>query len=132
MKVLGIDPGKVTGWCVVVRKSGSAPNPIASGEIELDEGIKAFMFVILNHRPNQAVVEGVIKTGQMSDAKHVQVQAFERAMIACELAISKDVPVDVQIPEVTKKCPVKVPREVKGRHARDAYRVAAAWLLKGK
>jgi hypothetical protein len=133
MKVIGIDPGKTTGWCVVVKRPGSAPAPIASGEWAFDEGIKPMLFTLLNHRPDQAVIEAVIKSGVMNIDKHVQIQSFERAMIACEMARPSKIPTAVQSPEITKKCPVEVPNsEVKGRHARDAYRVAAAWLLKAK
>lgn len=130
MKVLGIDPGKTTGVCVVVNRPGSPPYPLASGEYKFDTAFNELLQLIRIHRPNTAIVESVVKTGTLNVDKHMQIQAFERAVLACGLASIKKVPVVIQSPEHTKKCQVVVPPEVKGRHARDAYRVAAAYLLK--
>ena len=132
MKIMGIDPGgKTTGICVAVDKPKSDPAPIYSNEYSLEDSYHGIRSAVTVHRPDVIIIEDVVKTGQMNTDKFNQVRAFERAFIAGSTApAGKKIQINTISPQHTRACKVEVPKEVKGRHARDAYRVATAWSYK--
>jgi len=124
MIIIGVDPGKTTGVCVSDLTNNKL-TPVFSYEDDISavqETIQKAERVFED--PVVVVVEDVVKTGRMNKDKFDQIVAFDRARTA-----TKGEAVIIP-PEATKKHKVKPPKIVKGRHARDAFRVIIAYLIR--
>jgi len=126
--VIGIDPGKTTGVCVVLLKKSGKVDAINSKELSLGnlarELSEIYCKMALAYAHSLSVViEDVVKTGRMNKDKFDQIVAFERA---CNMVDYKQ---KVIQPENRKRHNIKVPKQVTGTHARDAYKIAVAYML---
>lgn len=138
MIILGIDPGKTTGWCAVMTIAATEnPIPVSWGQFGITEDIeKLLSTIITKHKVEVAVVECVVKAGRMTRGKIDQLEAYNRIVTVLngntrtKLSVAgKSVLTIVQIPPQTRKIVRSVPREIRGIHARDAYRQAVAYWL---
>lgn len=126
--VIGIDPGKTTGVCVVLLKKSGKVDAINSMELSLGNLARElselyYKFGWAYSYSLSVVIEDVVKTGRMNKDKFDQIVAFERA---CSTVNYKQ---KVIQPENRKRHNIKVPKHVTGTHARDAYRIAVAYML---
>lgn len=126
MIVLGIDPGGTTGFAVVQRDGF---RPLVTGELPLENLFTTLKKIITEHQPDKVVIEDIVKTGLLNSGKFSQIRAFEQTILACAHADrGKGFSYALQPPESTKKFRKDLPQGVKGKHARDAYKVACIWM----
>ena len=134
IKVLGVDPGKTTGICVVEMEKNYGHSPVFWQQLKLDE-LAQFLKGIIDYYRNQikmVAVESVVMSGILNKDKFEQIRAFDRSIyIVTQEFYADDIkPKVVTIaPESRKAARVRVPKEVKGVHAKDAYRVAVSARL---
>lgn len=143
MVILGIDPGKTTGWALL-KFAGYSSNTflssVESGQITCDDSYKdyALWTLLLRRNATTIAIEQVIQFGHLNKAKITQVVAQERILLAIH---NRKVTVPagkinvIYIPPQQTKLyskigKLKVPNTVTGKHARDAFRVAALAKIK--
>jgi len=83
------------------------------------------MFIISEHI-ELIVMESIVQSGYLSKEKVSQIRAHDRVLC---LAERRRITLEEVQPQAVKQI-TEVPREVQGNHARDAYRVVAAYLRK--
>ncbi len=122
MKVIAFDPGKTTGYCVMKFSSVDDPVILDFGElskVELDK-------VKLEHLVAGAefvVVERAVLTGRVNEDKVDQIRVTERIGFVCGERIQWVSPEE-------KKLITDIPKEIKGNHARDAYKLLKVWTMR--
>jgi len=130
---LGVDPGGTTGWCLLRIKLPFSPDKIEvvdSGQI--GEGYDEWtnFFKSLEHRHIDEVwIESTIMTGYLNRGKKVQICATDRVSYWAHTTGKEGgfvPPVERKTLGGLLKCPVFV----KGGHARDAFHIALAGIVR--
>ncbi len=119
--VLGLDPGKVTGVCIVkISSCKTYQKPYYSTEVPLDK-LTADMIdnVVTSYRVDHVVIEDVVKSGHLSKDKFNQIRAFDR----CYQGVRKAGIEPTIISPETRKRGRKAPKGVKS-HVKDAFLIA--------
>ncbi len=124
MILLGVDPGVTTGYCVVdVNYKGIFVREAA----HLNHNISLsgwYKYLVQKYRPEAIIMESAVPTGLLNEEKRVQLSAMDRLVVVAD---ETETPLGFVTPERRKR-EKHVPAEVKGAHARDAYRVVVAYL----
>lgn len=132
MRIVGVDPGVTTGLCICTFKDGADGftfNTTDFYEIELSYDFSDRVDMILaGVRPTLVVIESVVQSGHLSREKIQQIRAHDRTIVAAHKRGIKVVEVQPQATKLIRK----VPDQVKGNHARDAYRVVMAYFAARK
>jgi len=126
MDIIAFDPGKTTGYCIFRLDPVEDPVLFDWGEID-DELVDQWNLSRLVQQ-NTVISESAVLTGRLNEDKVKQIQITERIRF---FANSVGKQVHWVTPE-SKKLVKDVPDQIEGEHARDAYRVAKAWLLRRK
>lgn len=84
--------------------------------------------ILAGVRPTLVVVESIVQSGYLSREKVQQIRAHDRTIVAANKRGIKVVEVQPQATKLIRK----VPDQVKGNHARDAYRVVMAYFAARK
>ncbi len=128
--ILGVDPGVTTGLCAVMCTLKGTTVDVESSEamyleIVIDDSFSEYILDLLQStKPDLVVIESVVASGFLNREKIQQIQAYDRVLVA---AHSLEIPTQEVLPQAVKQIK-DVPKEVKGNHARDAYRAVAAYL----
>lgn len=126
MKIVGFDPGRTTGYCVisVSRKGESDPMIVSVGTLDLDDHLTNKVWHILAvHNPSLIVIEDVISKGYLSNDKTDQIRAHDRIYTEAK---NRKAQVVTLSPEVRKRLGIKAPSGLSSDHERDAYKIAVA------
>ena len=134
--IVGFDPGTTTGFYKAKLELNN--NNIVLGEHiehgEIHNSMPDFESRILNliRDVDKVVIERAVMTGVMNRDKVTQLMVTERIIAIIEiygeiLADKSKILIEKLHPETKKLCN-NVPNEIKGGHARDAYRILAAHL----
>lgn len=127
MMILGVDPGQTTGVCILDVDGDKAygvslvlSDQLCYGEAsELD-------FLILTPELEVVVMESAVHHGKITSGKVYQLKVMGAVEYLCSIY---GIPLEYITPE-QRKLHTKVPDEIKGPHAKDAYRLAATYILK--
>lgn len=122
MFVVAFDPGKTTGYCVVKLGKTDDPEIINWGEIS-KPALSKKVLQNLTRGCTDIVVERAVLTGRLNEDKVDQIRVTERIDFLGEGKVRKVSPEE-------KRLVKDVPKEIKGDHARDAYKLLNAWLLR--
>lgn len=135
MKVIAFDPGETTGVVTAIVKPKSQSIHVVDWfEVGLTEDLdKLYAYLqsqIKIARPNKdtiGLVEKVVKSGHLSGDKFNQITAFS----ICKLALQSEGIHVVEIaPDATKSVTTKTPKDIKSKHAKDAYRLVNVYMDK--
>lgn len=129
MRIIAFDPGESTGFCGI-RANNKHVTVFTQGELSLAEfNAGTVHFMLQKHAPDAVVIEGVVATGRLNQAKFNQIRAFDRAQNGAASYLNQG-SIAIMPPETRKHHQVNVPDSVSGSHARDAYRIGVAFLIK--
>lgn len=130
--IIGVDPGVTTGLCIC-RVSPDQDSP---GEyvVSVEGFIETSLLDIFEHMDTAisnldaelVVIESIVHSGYLNKEKVTQIRAHERAVT---MADYWGIPVEEVTPQEVKRITC-LDSDVKGNHARDAYRVIMAYLVK--
>ena len=136
MRIMGIDPGRMTGM-VVVDLAGDVLDVVYYDEIMLEPvGYRPFNLLlsyVVQYHPDIVVIEDVVVSGPFNKDKFDQSKAFMMAYLATNTGLAGVYPtpsVAYIPPEVRKRVTLDIPEKmvVKGNHARDAFALVIAYL----
>ncbi len=128
--IMGVDPGGTTGICicrlgeqeiVVVYHGQWKLQDLITGNWSAGNQLCGLMSTV-----DITAMESVVASGMLTAGKIDQIKAEDRIFVESSL---RNIEVAYITPEERKRVK-QVPKEVKGDHARDAYRVAVAYLWK--
>ena len=125
MRILSIDPGGNTGLCVISLANGKVK--VEAWDTISDNTQFDWIKYIDKHIPHVLVMESMVAHGKLTRGKIDQIKAMG---IVEWIAYRKHVsPIEYITPEERGRIN-KVPADIKGDHARDAYRVGVAYAVK--
>ncbi len=118
MIVLGIDPGKTTGLCWIPTTGGSIGKQVVYPNIfQMLPGICGSDVVVM---------ESAVKHGSLTEGKVSQLMVMGAVEYLCA---TEGLDLIYITPEERGRVK-KVPSHIEGVHAKDAYRVAMAYLIR--
>lgn len=136
MRIFGVDPGLTTG-VTIIDVIDDVVEVLYTDEILLEPvGYRAFNLLcslVIQYRPDIMVIEDVVLHGPFNKDKFAQCKAFWQAYLATNTFLwgsHPNIPVACVSPEFRKRANLSLPvlSFIKGKHARDAFAVAVAYL----
>lgn len=137
MIVLGIDPGKTTGWCIVRWRGDTFFDTLSYGEyiMKEDKGLEGiyrlYEQIIDNYEPELVVLEDFVKHGAINKEKITQITSAVFAELVTKMNLIDWYVIQPEQRKIADKIPLDnlYPVVPTTNHARDAYRIAIAGSL---
>jgi len=131
MRIISVDPGTTSGVVIAAYKPASKTIYVIShGEVTMDDKENAlehygefrswFSKFAPRRTPIIGLIEGVVKSGHLSNDKYNQILSYDRASLAI-LQTGGSLK-EIQ-PSINKRAVGEIPTQLKGDHVRDAYRL---------
>lgn len=128
MKVIAFDPGRTTGFVKMKFYGHNEPVIEQAGEIGFDN-LTDKALRKLCECCDFFVMEDAVLTGTLNQDKVRQIQAIER--LSFFWSTNGNTGVNWVQPEAKKLVKTKdVPKNINSKHAKDAYKILKAWVLK--